>query len=347
MLANARAMLIATLMIYAGTAWADDAVEQTAAATSAPPKETAKLDTEPTPTVSAVAPPAPMEPRTVAKPPPYSLPWQLRPVTAANVLRSDTSVAFYDAKHATTGEQDSGATVSSMLLASYKVTPTLAPLVRMAFVYNNEPDITGAPGSGAVVVNPLLGVTYAKPVAELKLAAFGAVTLPIGQGGGETPDPIDAKAASRGVPARSAMDNAMFAVDYAAIIGGVGAAYIKHGFTAQIEATVLQLFKARGPDMADDARTNFTAGLHTGYFVAPQLSLGGELRYQRWLTDAAPVKADPTARETVTFAVGPRLHLKLEGKQWLRPGVSYSRVLDAPFSRSSYQMVQVDIPFVF
>ena len=37
----------------------------------------------------------------------------------------------------------------------------------------------------------------------------------------------------------------------------------------------------------------------------------------------------------------------LEGKQWLRPGVSYSRVLDAPFSRSSYQMVQIDIPFVF
>jgi hypothetical protein len=56
---------------------------------------------------------------------------------------------------------------------------------------------------------------------------------------------------------------------------------------------------------------------------------------------------DARERETVTFAVGPRLHLKLEGKQWVRPGISYSRVLDAPWSNNSYQMVQFDVPYIF
>jgi hypothetical protein len=243
----------------------------------------------------------------------------------------------------TTGETERGTTASTMLLATYKVTPTLAPLVRLAFVYNNEP----VGPSGAVVVNPLAGATYARSFDAIKLAAFGAATLPIGQGGGAMPDAGDAKAASRGIPARSAMDNAMFATNFAALIAGFGAGYIRSGFTAQAEVTVLQLFKVRGPEMEDDARTNFTAGVHTGYFVAPQLSIGGELRYQRWLSDAAPVVKDVHARETVTFAIGPRLHLKMAGKQWVRPGISYSRVLDAPWSNNSYQMVQFDIPYVF
>jgi hypothetical protein len=291
--------------------------------------------------VTATLPPAEQAP--TQSPAPYSLPWQLRPLTVGNVVRSDTSIAFFDAKDMTTGETKRGNTLSSMLLGMYKVTPKLAPMVRLAFVYNNEP--VGA--AGAVVVNPLFGLHYATTIDRFKLAAFSAVTVPIGQGGGDSPDPADAKAASRGIPARSAMDNAMFATNYFAVIGGVGAGYVSDGLTAQVEVTLLQLFKTRGAEMEDDARTNFTAGVHTGYFLARQLSIGGELRYQRWLTDAAPVVKDPQARETVTFAIGPRMHFKLAGKRWLRPGISYSRVLDAPWSNNSYQIVQIDIPYVF
>jgi hypothetical protein len=58
--------------------------------------------------------PAPAKP----KPPPYSLPWQLRPAVVGNVVRSDTAVAFY--KDA--AGKESGSTVASMLLASYKIT---------------------------------------------------------------------------------------------------------------------------------------------------------------------------------------------------------------------------------
>jgi hypothetical protein len=143
------------------------------------------------------------------------------------------------------------------------------------------------------------------------------------------------------------MDNAMFAVNYFTGIAGMGLGYVAQGFTAQLEATVLQLFRVRGPDTQDARRTNFTAGLHLGYAPAKVLSLGGELRYQRWLTDVAPVRADLTARETVTFAVGPRFHFKVNGKNWIRPGLSYARALDAPLKNSSYHMVQLDVPFVF
>jgi hypothetical protein len=70
----------------------------------------------------AAAPPPP--------PQPYSIPWQLRPVAVANVVRTDTSLAFYE--NPASGE--SGTTVASMLLGSYKVTPDLAPLVRLLFI---------------------------------------------------------------------------------------------------------------------------------------------------------------------------------------------------------------------
>ena len=72
-----------------------------------------------------VPPPAP-------PPPPYSLPWQLRPAAALNVVRSDSTVAFYDGAAGT-----SGSTVATMLLGSYKVSPNLAPLVRLGWVQNS------------------------------------------------------------------------------------------------------------------------------------------------------------------------------------------------------------------
>ena len=59
------------------------------------------------------------------------------------------------------------------------------------------------------------------------------------------------------------------------------------------------------------------------------------------------VTSPATVVETVTVAAGPRLHFKLSATQWLRPGISYSRALDAPFADSDYQMVQIDVPFAF
>jgi hypothetical protein len=315
-------IIVAGMLVFAGGARAQDPVVSAPAAAPMPPP----------------APP----------PPPYSLPWQLRPVTVGNVIRSDTAVAFYDSA------MGSGSTVATTLLGSYKLTPSFGALVRLGFVQN------GAPGTmvdGTSFVNPILGAAYSTKIAgSFRLAGFLGGTVPIGMGGGATPDAGAAGANAAGIAARSAMDNAMFAVNYFTAILGGGFAYIDHKLTVQAEATLLQLVRVRGNDMTgvspDSARTNSTMGLHAGYFVLPMLSLGGEIRYQRWLSTPTRivmgVKSDiPSANmDTVTFAVGPRFHFKL-GSTWLRPGISYGQALDSPNSDASYKVVQVDVPFVF
>jgi hypothetical protein len=278
---------------------------------------------------------------TPAPPPaPYSLPWQLRPAMAVNVVRSDTTLAFYE-----DAASNGGSTVASTLLASYRVTPAIAPLLRLAFVQNSPP--TG--GAALSIVNPIVGGVYAiKPIPPLRLAFFLGFALPFGQGGGNSPDPDRASATRSGVLARSAMDNALFAVNDLVVIPGVDAAWVAGGFTVQLEMTLLQLTRVRGADAQPDAsRTNFTSGVHVGYFLLPELSLGAELRHQRWLSTPAAVERDASLRDTTTFAVGPRAHIQLAEKLWLRPGIAYARGLDQPMTRSHYNIVQFDLPFVF
>jgi hypothetical protein len=300
-------------------------------------------------TASVAASPLPAAaPPPAVPPPPYSVPWQLRPVTVGTVIRSDTSVAFYD------NPMGSGSTVATMLMGSYKLTPNLAPMVRMGFVQNGPP---GTAPEGTSFVNPVVGATYSRRLAgSFRLAGFLGATLPIGMGGGNSPDAAASGADTAGIAARSGMDNSMFAVNYLAVIPGLGFAYIDHKLTLQVEATLFQLFRVRGNDATaispDATRTNATMGFHAGYFVLPMLSVGGELRYQRWLSTPTRitmgVRSDlPSANlDTLSFAVGPRVHFQVGGT-WLRPGISYAQVLDQPFSASNYKIVQVDVPFVF
>lgn len=307
------------------------APEPTAAPEATPEAAAAEPVAEP-----AAAPP---------KPPPYSLPWQLRPVVVGNVVRSDTTVALYESPVS----GNSGTTIASMLLASYKITDEFAPLIRLGLVSSSPP----APASGATVLtNPVLGGTYALKFDDFKLGLFLGLALPLGGGGGNSPDP-ESRAAmlGAGIPARSAMDNAMFAMNYFTVFPGVGFAYVKHGVTLQAEVTLLQLTRVKGDQIAgeDSSRTNFTSGLHAGYFFIPQLSAGVELRHQRWLSTPTPVKNDPTgaSRDNTTVSFGPRAHFKLGETMWLRPGVALALPIDKPMSDAKYKIVQIDIPFVF
>jgi hypothetical protein len=288
-----------------------------------------------TTTLEATPAPAPAPP-----PPPYSLPWQLRPVTVATAVRSDTSLAFYKAG-------SSGSTLVSSLLGTFKLTPQLAPLVRVAVVQNSDP--SPMVGSGAAFVNPILGLTYARKLnASLRAAGFAGLTLPVGAGGNHaSAADATAGAVSRGIAARSALDNAMFAVNYTTAIGGLDLAYLAHGITVQAEATLLQLFRTRNATYAPErTRTNFTMGLHVGAFALSFLSVGAELRTQRWLSTPRSVRASPVTRDTTTVAIGPRLHFKAGGV-WFRPGLSYATALDRPLTDLGYHIVQLDLPVVF
>ncbi len=186
---------------------------------------------------------------------------------------------------------------------------------------------------------------------EFRLGLFLGLTVPVGTGGGDHPDAGQKLALAAGIRARSAMDNAMFAVNDFVVFPGVDVAYVSHGFTAQAEATLFQLTRVRGSEdpTTDSSRTNFTTGLHVGYFFIPAFSFGAELRHQRWLSTPKAVAADKTgaARDTTTIAFGPRFHIKVGKDEWLRPGVAFALPLDDPMSKASYKTVQVDVPFAF
>lgn len=308
----------------------------------APEPPAAPPITQPTP---AVAPPA----ATPAKPPPYSLPWGIRPAQPVSVLRLDTVIAPHTVK-ADDGTVKDETTVVGMALASYKVTPYFSPFLRMGFVQNGD-----AAGATNLAAGGTLGVPLEGPV---RVAFFLGFAFPLGSGGGDKPD-TEAAAADwqkagatvrKGILTRSAMDNAMFAINDFTIFPGLDVAYVAHGLTVQAEVTILNLTRARAEKaQVDTSKTNLTTGLHVGYFFIPMLSAGVELRYQHWLSTPAAVAADPTgdSRNNVSFAAGVRGHFNLYKSLWIRPGVSYGRLLDLPASNSDYNLIQIDVPILF
>jgi len=358
------AVVVASTLASASLAAADE---------PAPAPETPPASTEPTKeaTPAPAAPATPeVEPKHDYKPPPapYSLPWQLRGVVPANLVRSDTSIAMYK-NDGPGGNGNSGNTIATTLLASYKVMPDLAPFVRLALVKNHPFDTSTATTAtvkdATVFGNPAVGATYGIKIgSDMKLGLMLAATVPIGSGGGTKPtDPAaladyvaTRTALGAGIRARSSMDNALFATNFLTIFPGVGFAFVKSGLTVQAEATVLFLKRVRGGDAEDDkAKTNFTAGLHVGYFVIKELSIGAEIRHQRWLNTPSDVTADQAKasdqqlglKDQTTWAAGVRGHFKIGESMWLRPGVSFTMAIDDPMKALAYKIVQVDIPFVF
>jgi hypothetical protein len=305
---------------------------------------------EPTVTAAAAAAPAPATAPT-PPPPPYALPWQLRGVVPGTVLRTDNSFAFYE--DPATGTK--GRTGVSLLFASYKLTPEIAPLFRMGYVQNLQPGPTNPDGSS--FLNPIVGGIYSKKLGAFRIAPFVGLALPLGTGSGDTPDAGTNNANAAGIKARSGMDNAMFAVNYLTMIGGLGFAYIDHGVTLQVEGTLFQLIRTRGDNAKsahENTRTNSTMGFFAGYAPTKWLSLGGELRYQHWLSSihkfAAATKTyvdiSDAEKDTFTFAVGPRFTFKAAGLTF-RPGISYARAIDEPLKTASYNTMQIDLPVIF
>ena len=275
-------------------------------------------------------------------PAPYSLPWQLRPAMAISAVRSDTSIAFYR-----NAQSDPGMTTVTTILGSYKVIPSLSPFARLGVVVDEPP---GGKRTAAFL-NPSVGVLSGLRFGKsLRLGLFLGLSLPVGMGGGNSPDLAVVAATRNGVFARSVFDNAQFAVNDFGIVPGASLAYVAHRLTLQAEITVIELIRVRGQAVQSDvSRTNLLTGVHIGYFVLRQLSLGVDLRYQRWLSTPASVRADPTGalRDALTLAVGARLHFHLRGTTWLRPGLSYTRGLDNPLAQRDYNILQIDVPVLF
>lgn len=187
----------------------------------------------------------------------------------------------------------------------------------------------------------------ARQPAGLRLGFVLGATVPIGTGGSRAADPLTWAANGTGAHARSTLDNAMFAVNDFTLSPSIDFAYVGHRWTVQAEATLLQLMRVKNEAVQSDAfHTNFTTGLHVGFFAAKGMSIATELRYQRWLTIPDAVAADEGLRENLSLSMGPRFHIKAE-RGWLRPSVAYNGGLTGCLASNSYHMVLVDIPYVF
>lgn len=283
-----------------------------------------------------------------------SLPWQLHSVTTRNVVRADSAAAVFRDPQ---GNVDIAMT--NTLSASYQLTDRWAPMLRIGFVGNNAP---GAALDGTSFGNPMAGATYVRRMNSRRLALFGVVSIPVGTGGGNEPDPRAARTNAASITARPA-DEAMFEVNYATAILGADIAYVKGGFTAQAEVTLSQSVRVRGDKTvagADAFRTRGTAGVHLGRFLGRHVSIAGDLEYRRWLShptllDAMIDPRIPSADEhsaTLTASIGARVHFHV-GKVSLQPGLSYTRGFDgfAPHSPMTItkqtNAVAIAIPVLF
>jgi hypothetical protein len=278
-----------------------------------------------------------------------SIPWQLHPVTTHNIARIDTSAAVFDDPN---NNLDIAST--TMMSASYRLDDRWAPMLRLGVTANDAP---GAALDGSSLANPLIGATFTRG----RIAGFAAIALPIGTGGGNAPDPRAARTNQASRTARPA-DDVMFDVNYVTMIAGADVALAKHGFTAQAEASLQQSIRARGAasaDGTDAARTRAAIGAHIGTAVGSRVSLGVDLRYQRWLShptqlDAMTGERAPIAAadlSSLTLTAGARVHVRI-GKTSVRPGLSYTRGLGATLLGPSIvtnrtNAVTFDLPVLF
>ncbi|MBK6533006.1 MAG: hypothetical protein IPN17_18320 [Deltaproteobacteria bacterium] len=259
------------------------------------------------PTVAVAQTTAPPGPMARAR---YSLPWNLRPAIAPNLLRLDVAVAFNAA----------GTNTATIFTAGGK---PIASLPDLGF-YGRVGAVTFGPDatSGhATFVNPIVFALWTPQIAAgVRLPVFLGVTVPVGTGSAASP--LQRSTFASGIYTRQAMDNALFAANYLTVTAGAGLSWMSHGLTLQAEATVLQLTRVWGASVdADSSRTNFTTGFHAGYQVVPWLTVSVEGHYQHWLSTPAAVTANALMRSQFTVGGGVRGNIPA-GSVLLRPGVA-------------------------
>ena len=270
---------------------------------------------------------------------PYAPLFVGRSVNAGSGVRFDMTNAPF------TKDAASGVASAMMVSGSYKITDGFAMGVRLGI------DRVGMAGMDTKVgfLNPSISGMYGwKLGRSFRVATALTTTLPAGSGGGNAGDQDLITAHKAASLARGAMEGATFSVNDVTLGYAADFAYVDHGVTAQVGAQLTTAFRARGDQVQSDAyKVNSTYNLGVGYFLIPQLSLGAELRYQRYVSTPSSVEKDPTARQNLSAGGGVRTHFAIAKSVWMRPGLSYAHGLVGPVEKAGYNMVQLDFPFSF
>lgn len=275
--------------------------------------------------------PVPSADLPASPPPPYVVPFFLRPMPAVNVGRLDTVLAPHDRI---------GPAASGLALDVVQVATVGARLFDWAqIVARTGWDWTSDPGWVGLSNLVLAANLSWRFETAFRLAVFAALDLPTGT------DASGSQVHASARVARLALDNALFVTDHVGGIIGAGFGYVDHGWTIQLDATLLVFGRAEGT--GDEAVVNSTFGLLVGYFVVPELSVAGEIHHQHFVSDPAAVAAQPELRSQTSATLGLRAHAQLGQGVWLRPGVSWSVGFDPPMSADAWQVFQLDVPVFF
>jgi len=300
----------------------------------------AAADEAPPPQATVVAP-APLQKPAVAETAPlYSSPWMMRSLMAGNALRFDNSVAAYN-----DNKGKSGLSNVTLISGGYRVWRNLQLSMKLGVV---ELLPNGAP-AGYSVLNGVIGALYSVKLPRgFYITPSLGFSLPWGMGGGDGPDATTVAANKAGALNRQVLEGSIFGVNFLAINPGVSVGWVKYGVTVQLDAQIFQSFRVRGSDATepDHMKTNFWGGLHLGYFIIPQLSIGSEVHYQRYLTDVAAVTKDPNARDAVSGSIGLRGHFR-SGRTIIKPGASYTRTVVGQGAVQNLNVVQLELAFNF
>ena len=107
-------------------------------------------------------------------------------------------------------QRQPGVTTTILPLVGYRFSPHFMGIARWGLIGNAAPDGS----AGVSVPNVALGGIWGlKLPANLRLGFFLGATVPLGTGGAKATDPLTTAATAAGLYSRSAMDNAMFAVN--------------------------------------------------------------------------------------------------------------------------------------
>ena len=286
-------------------------------------------------------PPAPEAPSAIKAPAaasPAISPFGLRGIGVGTGVRLDQTFAPYSVADKNYFES------VHLLSASYKVSDSVAISARTGV------DRYGESGGSTTTgfLNTVIGAQYATKLGRyFRAAGLLAVALPTANGGGNAPNPDVAAAHRAGSLARAMMVGVLFTPNEVYLPFGADLAFVAGGFTAQIEVTVAPGMRVRGETATvDSSKVNSVNGALVGYFLTPELSIGAELWYQRYLSTPAAVEKDSSLRDNLSFAGGARVHLKLAGATF-RPGVSYGAGLRGQVADKHVQMLQIDVPVSF
>lgn len=286
-----------------------------------------------------------------APPAPYVAPFAPRGTGAGTSVRAETAYGL-----------DTGvsSTIVQYLAASWAPVEHLSLYGRTGWSYY----FPNAGPATSAFTNLAVGALCAYKLGrDFRWSATIGTGLPVGQGGGDDPDPGEAAALAAGSLARSRFEGStMFSPnDVAPYLGG-DLAWVRGGFTLQAEVTVFALFRVRGdgtnpatgkPWDPDAVKGSVDLAFHAGYFVVPQLSVQVEVRDQTYLGTPAAVAAGNISQSWVTVGGGVRGHLKLGPKASFHPGIAFFQPLNDAILKPtvhtalSYHVFLLDLPVSF